>query len=544
MARPSTLSPRNVQSSPLRPSPDRRQISDYLSDDRNSEASHNEALEYARLEHTRVRLNAIRISEIHQLQEEQRRISEQQKKEQERLLAETALREEQERLRKLQAKKVEPLPPQPDPPKPQEKQPTPPPKVAAQPAVNGTAATTPAAAQAPAKAQPVAAQQPQTQAPAPANPFIKAEPAKASPSPFAQAAAKPPAPTPQTNGAAPAAAVVPAPQPVTRPAPAAPVTPPAAQDPYLKIHQELKKVRKVLGEQSKMAGSPLKGKLGDLRRNIRKSVSQLSGVKGANNQAINTIVAALQESLNPRTPSDPINVSLFVKDNRQPVEGAAHNAEQLPSAFIYLLNHFAKAIILQFTTEASVNPKAVEPVGIVTAHVFSNPAFHWRGKTLIDILIAKFRISCPVLFGVYGSEDTERGRAALGWRKEDGGWVTVRTHMDRMTGLGAGFASISLRDFSKASKTNPYPPSNYWRAVAAIINTPAGRTTNTHYKVLSSMLDSHEARFIQFYGNAAIAALRMAIIEFPKKAPPNSQEAQSLQVLGQLLQKNSGLVLA
>ncbi|KAH6689598.1 GLE1-like protein [Plectosphaerella plurivora] len=542
MARPSTLSPRNVQSSPLRPSPDRRQISDYLSDDRNSEASHNEALEYARLEHTRVRLNAIRISEIHQLQEEQKRISEQQKKEQERLLAETALREEQERLRKLQAKKVEPLPPQPDPPKLQEKQPAPPPKVAAQPAVNGAAATASAAPQAPAKVQPVAAQQPQIQAPAAASPFAKAEPAKASPSPFAQAAPKPSPFAQQTNGAAPAAAPKPAPQPAARPAPAAP---PAAQDAYVKIHQELKKVRKVLGEQSKMAGSPLKGKLGDLRRNIRKSVSQLSGVKGANNQAINTIVAALQESLNPRTPSDPINASLFVTDNnRQPVEGAALNSEQLPSAFIYLLNHFAKAIILQFTTEASVNPKAVEPVGIVTAHIFSNPAFHWRGKTLIDILIAKFRISCPVLFGVYGSEDTERGRAALGWRKEDGGWVTNRTHMDRMTGLGAGFASISLRDFSKASKTNPYPPSNYWKAVAAIINTPAGRTTNTHYKVLSSMLDSHEARFIQFYGNAAIAALRMAIVEFPKRAPPNSQEAQSLQVLGQLLQKNSGLVLA
>jgi nucleoporin GLE1 len=233
-----------------------------------------------------------------------------------------------------------------------------------------------------------------------------------------------------------------------------------------------------------------------------------------------------------------------VKDNRQPVEGAAHNAEQLPSAFIYLLNHFAKAIILQFTTEASVDPKAVEPIGIVTAHVFSNPAFHWRGKSMIDILIAKFRISCPVLFGVYGSEDTERGRTLLGWRKEDGGWVTDRTHSDRMTGLGAGYASISLRDFSKASKKNPYPPSNYWQAVAAIVNTPAGRTTNTHYRVLKALIDGHEARFIQFYGTAAIAALRVAVVDFPQRAPPNSQDAQAVQVLRHQLQKNSGLVLA
>jgi len=226
------------------------------------------------------------------------------------------------------------------------------------------------------------------------------------------------------------------------------------------------------------------------------------------------------------------------------VEGAANNGDQLPSAFVFLLSHLTKAIILQFSTEAGVDPKSAEPIGIVAAHIFSNPEFHWRGKSMIDIFIAKFRVACPVLFGSGGNDKTAAGRLAIGWRREDGHWVPEQAHMDRMSGLGAGYASISLRDFSKATKQNPYPPTNYWMAVAAIVNTPPQSVTSTHYRVLKAMIAGHEARFIQFYGNAAIAALRVALIEFPKKAPANNHDAQALQVMGQVLQTNMGLVLA
>lgn len=243
-------------------------------------------------------------------------------------------------------------------------------------------------------------------------------------------------------------------------------------------------------------------------------------------------------------PSDPIDASLFVKDKRDPVEGAAQNGDQLPSVFIFLLSHLAKAIVVQFSTEAGVDSKAAEPIGIVTAHIFSNPEFQWRGKSMIDILIAKFRVSCPVLFGSGGNDRTAAGRVAIGWRKLDGHWIPEQAHMDRMSGLGAGYASISLRDFSKATKQNPYPPTNYWMALAAIVNTPPQSVTSTHFRVLKAMIAGHEARFIQFYGNAAIAALRAALVQFPKKAPPNTHDAQALQVMGQVLQTNSGLNLA
>ncbi|KAM0335706.1 hypothetical protein ACHAQA_000756 [Verticillium albo-atrum] len=536
---PAAAAKRNY-GSPLRSSPDRHSVSDYLNEDRNSEVSHREALENARLEHERVRLNALRIGKLHQLQEEQRRaeddrrkIAEEsqrlrllQQKEQERLREEERVRAEQQKLRELQARKIPELPPQPKP------QPPPQPQAEAKPpappVANGVNIK---------KEEPLAAA---TQAPLTTTPPTNQLKA---PSPFAPAQ-KPAQPTPapiaapQVNG--------------TQPTPASTAAKPAAPsstglsstDRYAHIHQELKKLRKELDKQSKVVGSPLKGKLGDMRRQVRKAMGQLTAGKGANAKPINTIVATLKESLDGSVQSYLVDGSIFVADTREPMEGAIHNGPQLPAVFIYLLSHLSKAMIHQFASEVGANPKSAEPIGIVAAHLFSNPDFHWRGKSMIDVLIAKFRVACPVLFGARGSDRTEAGRIAIGWKKEDGHWISEQAHSDRMTGLGAGFASISLRDFSKASKKNPYPPSHYWTAMAMIVNSPPPLISNTQYTVLKAMIDGHETRFLQFYGNAAIEALRTALVEFPKKAPASSHTAQALQVLGQVLQRDSGLALA
>ena len=229
-------------------------------------------------------------------------------------------------------------------------------------------------------------------------------------------------------------------------------------------------------------------------------------------------------------------------DERQPVEGAVHNEQVLPSLFIYLMNHLAKGIINQFINECGPNPKAADPIGVFTAQMFSNKDFQWRDRSLIDLLMAKLRVVCPVLFGFRGNDRTERGRLALGWRKDGPAWITEQSHNDRMTGLGAGFASLALRDFSKTSKQNPYPPTNYWRAFSGIINSAASETSNTQYVVLRAMIEGHEQRFLSFYGNAALAALRLALVEFPKKAPANAAAAGSLRALAEVLKKE-GLAL-
>ncbi|KAL9943029.1 hypothetical protein D7B24_009095 [Verticillium nonalfalfae] len=526
--------------SPIRSSPERHSFSDYLNEDRNSEVSHREALENARLEHERVRLNALRIGKLHQLQEEQRRAEDDRRRiaeeaqrlralqlrEQERLKEEERVRAEQQKLRDLQAQKVPELPPQPKP------QPPPAAKPQAAPAVNGADAAVKKEESPAATTQPAPTTTPQTgllKTPSPFAPVQK--PAQTTPAPAA---------TPQLNGAR-ATAAAPAAT-ANQAAPAVAALP--TSDRYAQIHQELKKLRKELDKQSKVVGSPLKGKLGDMRRQARKAMGQLTAGKGANARPINTIVATLKESLDGSVPSYLVDGSIFVADSRDPVEGAVHNGPQLPAVFIYLLSHLSKAMIHQFASEVGANPKSAEPIGIVAAHLFSNPDFHWRGKPMIDILIAKFRVACPVLFGARGNDRTEAGRIAVGWRREDGRWISEQAHSDRMTGLGAGFASISLRDFSKASKKNPYPPSHYWTAMAKIVNSPPALISNTQYTVLKAMIDGHETRFLQFYGNAAIEALRTALVEFPKKAPATSHTAQALQVLGQVLQRDSGLALA
>lgn len=242
--------------------------------------------------------------------------------------------------------------------------------------------------------------------------------------------------------------------------------------------------------------------------------------------------------------SQMVDPSDFIFEPRNPVQGAQHN-DQLPSLFIYLLNLFSKNAIGQFINEAGARPETADPVGVCLASTFSEPDFQWRGQSLIDILIAKFRIVCPVLFGYRGSEKTEQGRARLGWWKDNGEWIPEQQHMDRMTGLGAGFAAVSLRNFAKAKKENPYPPRHYWIAMSKIVNTPAGDISSTQCVVLKSMIQNYEQKFLGFYGTAAIAALRVCLFDFPAKVPADKRTASinSLQVLAAQLQKDSGLML-
>ncbi|CAM1508222.1 Fc.00g050700.m01.CDS01 [Cosmosporella sp. VM-42] len=534
-------------------SPERRFLSSFLAENRNNELSHRDALIAAQIEHERVREAAIRVYELHELQQEHRRIVEQERKEEERLKAEALVVAEERRLRELRAKTIPRPPPEPIP----EPRKEPPPEKPAPPSkANGSTppqeskkaepSTTPLSEIKKPASQPNGIFSNQTK-PTPANPFAptttpaETKPAPAAANPFASFK---PQTVPPSSSARPNASTAPIPVAPKPAQPQPPVVSTPSADRYGRIHKELKKLRQDLMAASKVPGSPLKGKMGTFRREIRVSIGQLTAVRGANAQPIAKITATLMEALEGKVPSPPIDVSLFVVDKRDPAEGAPNNGAMLPSLFVYLMNICSKAIISQFINEGGANTKAADPIGVFAAHIFSHKDFQWRGQSLIDILMAKYRIVCPVLFGFRGNDKTERGRTAIGWKKDGASWVTEQSHNDRMTGLGAGFASLSLRDFSKTSKTNPYPPSNYWKALAGIINSPAGETSNTQYIVLRSMIDGHEQRFLNFYGNAALAALRLALIEFPKKAPQNAMAAESLRALADMLRGEQGLILA
>ncbi|KAL8392217.1 hypothetical protein RB595_002419 [Gaeumannomyces hyphopodioides] len=514
-------------------------LEDLRLEDRNTEESHQRSLAQAKRDHEGLRKTAIEVLKHYHLQEEQRRVQIEQQQQEERLRAEARLAAERQRLEALRAKSV-PIPPPPPPPEPTPPSDAPRPTVPA-PLTNGqlSDAQKPSAstlANGEAKNPPPAAT-PEPHKP-PGGTINGGFPApnQAQPAQRTQISAStapPPNPPQQVNGT-PAATLKPQPP---------PVAPVAKPDRHVEVHKKLKQLRAFVDQQRK-ANPQLKARMGEMRREIRTSVGQLvEGALSNNRQAVSKITANLQEALQGRVSSEPVDPNEFLLEPRRPVENGTNNAPQVPSLFIFLLNVFAKSVISQFINECSAKPQLADAVGTVVAKIFSDPEFQWRGGSMIDLLLAKYRIVCPVLFGFRGSDRTEQGRIRVGWRKDGGTWIPEQMHADRMTGLGAGFGAIALRDFSRSRNQNPFPPSRYWAALARIVNTPANEMSDTQCLVLKAMIENYEQRFIHFYGNAAVAALRLALVEFPAKAPKMTAAVGALPVLAQLLKGDYGLIL-
>lgn len=225
----------------------------------------------------------------------------------------------------------------------------------------------------------------------------------------------------------------------------------------------------------------------------------------------------------------------------EPDTKAHNNGPTLPLLFLYLLNIVAKSVINQLVNEASAKPEQAEPIAICAMMMFSSPAFLWRNEPLIDILKCKYAKACPILFGATGHETTEEGRARLGWKKENGAWLSAQEHADRMNGLGLGFASLTLRNYGNTGRTNPWKPNCYWKAVAEILNTPPDQICTSQYVVLKALLENYAMKFVNLYGDSAKAVLRVATTVFPSYG--QGPAAGALQLLSEQWQKSEGFYL-
>ena len=228
------------------------------------------------------------------------------------------------------------------------------------------------------------------------------------------------------------------------------------------------------------------------------------------------------------------------------IDSGINNKDQLPSIFFYLLNICAKALVNQFILEAGVKPESADAIGMSAMTIFTAPTLLWRSRSFIDILICKFRAACPVLFGIRGSEETVKGRIALGWRRTErhsGAFVDSNVHNGIMTGLAAGYASISLRNFSKARRINPYPPPNWWYAFAAVTKTQAGHISNTHFVVLKAMVEHFEQKIFDFYADKGIGQFVITLSMFPHKAQRETPEVKAVMALAQMVRLKQGLEL-
>ncbi len=268
-------------------SPQRTVLEDILGDDRNSEARHRVLLETAKREHERVRADAQRVYQEQLQREERQRLLDERRKQEQRIRMEEQLAAEREHLNALKAKKIAIPAPLPDP------APPAPPAV-----INRTLPPpSPQANNVPPKANGTTANQgaaPALSTPSlqgvlgPGAPAVSSTPAQSQTQALGTAPTRAPEPArpansvlginglinnpPQTNGVASTSRS-------DAPSPA-----PAQPDRYTQIHKNLKIMRKSMAEQAKQ-NPALKERMGDMRREIRKSVGQLtvsSGVAGVN----------------------------------------------------------------------------------------------------------------------------------------------------------------------------------------------------------------------------------------------------------------------
>jgi nucleoporin GLE1 len=204
----------------------------------------------------------------------------------------------------------------------------------------------------------------------------------------------------------------------------------------------------------------------------------------------------------------------------------------------------ALALMLSAATITTYN--AIDPIGVVLSWIVSHSEFRCHGNSFVDVYLAKYHATAPVLFGIHGSETTAPGRARLRWPRtpDDDGWAPKQAYYDRLHGAAVGWAALTLRDFSRVkTERSALPAWRFWAAVAALVNVPAARLQRSHAVALRALVDQQYAQlFVKFYGGAAVAALRRAVVEVPRAAPPEAG-FEIVAVVRDNLRAKYGLVL-
>ena len=291
---------------------------------------------------------------------------------------------------------------------------------------------------------------------------------------------------------------------------------------YLELHARMKQFRVAFANQHKQKESPLKGPVGDTRRNIRLRLGQINTDR---KDSVAAIKKLREDSFNIalNTPGPTIDIRPYLIS--QDLPPLANEAEaQYPAFLLYLWICFEKFVLKQFEKEAaSTDGRTIQEIGLIAASLLADQRYMWKGIPLTDIVIAKLHRICPILFGVRGTMNTVQGRVRLGWLQIDKAEPNEEQYGQRMRGLGAGYAALSLRSFN--AKAPAIPMSEYWRAVVSICNTPAEHLWPGHFAILYGLIRDYHKKFLGFYGAQARGVLRRATYDLPARAPPRCKDA-------------------
>ncbi|KAF9243027.1 hypothetical protein DTO013E5_2560 [Penicillium roqueforti] len=308
---------------------------------------------------------------------------------------------------------------------------------------------------------------------------------------------------------------------------------------YVELHKTLKDMRKWLKDMGQ-SQSNLKATMGNLRRSIKKSVGQLRAGTGANKQQIIQLKTELEKAL--AYPEPTVDIRNFFAF---PPEEIAKSENKVPAMLIYGLNILAKSLISSLLAEASIKQSHAEPIGIIAAQIFSFDIFTYKGLHMSDIMWAKYRVICPALWGFTGNDKTEGGRRVLGWWRspDTGSWVSEQIHMDRMTALGAGYAAMTLRNFAKSPRRNPFPNTMFWATIHKILAIPPPELQETQVALLAALLRSSGERILGFFGQYGLALMHYIIVDLPRKLGRETMAVTQLSTLKELYLKEKNLAL-
>lgn len=291
---------------------------------------------------------------------------------------------------------------------------------------------------------------------------------------------------------------------------------------YLQLHAQMKKFRIEFQNKHKQKTSSLKGPVGDARREIRTRLGQITTERADSVAAIKRLrLNCFDIALKTQGPM--IDIRPYIIS--QQIPPLANEAEAAYPAFLlYLWICFEKSLLKQFEKEAaSEDGRTIQEIGLIAASLLSDPNYMWRGVPLSDIVLAKFHRVCPPLFGIRGTMDTAQGQDRLGWRLIDKNPPSTESYSQRLRGLGAGYAAMSLRAFN--GKAPAIPMSEYWRALVSLCNTPPDHLYPGHFALIAGLVRDYYKKFLAQYGVPARAVLRRAILELPARAPARCKDA-------------------
>ncbi|KAF2995877.1 hypothetical protein E8E13_004290 [Curvularia kusanoi] len=308
---------------------------------------------------------------------------------------------------------------------------------------------------------------------------------------------------------------------------------------YLELHQRMKEFRKAFWNEHKQPGKPLKAPVGDARRNFRLRMGQITAERASSQAAIKSLRAdSFDVALN--TPGPTIDIRPFLVN--QTIPPLANEAEaQYPAFLLYMWIIFEKFLLKQFDKEAdNEDGRVMQELGLVAASLFADQKYMWKGISLIDVLLAKMHKVCPIMFGLRGNMNTVEGQKRLGWVPIGDNPPTATAYMQRIRGLSAGFAAMSLRAF----KTVPaLPMSEYWHVLVHVCNTPTQDLYPGHFAILNGLLRDFYKKFLGFYGVQARGVLRRAVIDVPARAPERCKDAAGVISVFREQWKKENLVL-